>query len=244
MTGRLKKVSIVLSIAAGALIACAILFGILNATVGDGQWTLGWNDYRYDDEGYEVGSGSIPVNRITGIEIDWIDGDLQIVSCQDTYPSISERTADGSALPESAQVRWRVDEDGRLSVKYRKSSWFFGFGKRDRDKSLILRIPEKMLDGVQSIDVTVVSTDVTVTDLFADRIAVESKSGEVSLHLPDDASFSLEWTTKSGCLNSDFVLTEQNGAYTTGGDGAQISIRTASGDLNLKKKGSAAENMP
>ena len=237
MTDRMKKATIILSIVTGVLLLAAILFGVLNALIGDGQWTLGWNDYRYDDKDYEVGSGSIPTDRITGLEIDWIDGEVLIVSCQDTYPSITEESEDETELPSSAQVRWKVDENGVLSIKYRKSSWFFGFGARDRDKTLILRIPEKMIDGLQKIDVTADSTNVVITDVLAARINVESKSGEVTLQLPEDASFTLEWATKSGHLHTEFALTEQDGVYTVGSDGLCIRVTTVSADLNLKKQG-------
>lgn len=275
MTDRMKKATLIISIVAGVIVGGAILFGILNALVGKGQWTLGWNDYRYNDAGYEIGSSSIPTDRLTSVEVDWIDGKLLILPCQDTYPSITEETEDGSELPESAQVRWKVDESGKLSIKYRKSSWFFGFGRNDRNKLLIVRIPEKMMDNLQKIDVDAVSTDVVITDVRATAIEVEttsgdlsvrgcaadtwtidsvsgkielvpiatpatvdvgSVSGDVTLTLPADAGFALEWETTSGRMNSDFPLSRQEELYTTGNAAARLTVETTSGNLNLKKQ--------
>ena len=129
---KMKKVTLIASIAVGAILLGALIYGVLNALVGGGKWSTGWNDYRYDDSGFEMGEGSIPAQTLTEIEIDWLDGAVLILPCEDAYPSLTEETADGAELPDSARVRWCVEGE-KLTVKYRKSSWFFGLGKQSRN---------------------------------------------------------------------------------------------------------------
>ncbi|MBQ7346493.1 MAG: DUF4097 family beta strand repeat protein [Clostridia bacterium] len=289
MQKRLKKAAIVVGIVAGALILIAVVVGVLNALVADGKWNLGWNDYRYDESGYEIGEGSIPSETITRIELDWIDGEVEIISCQDTFISISESAE--NELPESAKVRWKVGTDGTLSIKYRKSSWFFGVGSGNRNKKLILRIPASYFEQLTAIDVDVESANVVVYDIFATDFEFESSSGslgvkdcvflrfsadtvsgklladgltsntveaesvsgsvdmkfpvspngldisttsgKVTLRLPSDASFVMDWETVSGSLAYDLPLTQTGNRYTCGGGANAFDIETVSGDLTL-----------
>ncbi len=157
----------------GGLILLAVLFGILNATVAKGKWNFGWSSYRYDETGYEIGGGTVPHNGITRIELDWIDGEVEILPCEDAYPSLTE-TANGE-LPESARLRWQVDDTGILRIKYRESSYYFS--GNNRQKKLTLRLPESMLDGLICVDLDVVSSNVMVRNIRSARMELESVSG-------------------------------------------------------------------
>ena len=253
MTKRLKKVAIIASIVAGVLIVGAIVLGVLNGLVGDGAWSFGWKDYRYDEKGYEIGSGSILSDNVTRIDVDWIDGEVQIVTCEDRYLSLTE-SADED-LPESAELRWRVDENGTLSVKYRKSSWFFGIGTSNRNKTLILRVPERLLPQLESVSVDVNTSDVTVSGLCASSFSFASKSGNLEtaycdfqqmsmetqggrlvLGMPSDAAFVLDWESKGGKLASDYAYQNEGNRYTVGEGGIQITAKSRSGDLFLVKQ--------
>ena len=232
---KIKKALIVTAIVLAALAVGGVVVGILNALVADGAWSLGWSDYRYDESGYEIGEGSIPFTDITNIEVDWVDGAVEIVPCQDTYPSISEK-ADGE-LPESAKLRWRVSEDGKtLSIKYRKSSWFFAVGSGNRNKRLTLRIPERMLAQITEIDVEADSAAVTVTDIDVQKLEISTETGNVTLKMPSDASFVLDWETEHGKLSSDFAFVQDGNRYTIGNGGHSVSVETEKGDLLLSRK--------
>ncbi len=286
-----KKIWTYVCAVIGVLVAGAIVIGILNALVADGKWSFGWRDYRYDEEGYTVGEGSISVLALDRMEVDWIDGEVEVVACQDRYPSLTE-IAEGE-LPESAQVRWRVSEDGTVSIKYRKSSWFFGVGSGNREKKLILRIPEQMMENLSLLRVEGVSTNVKVSGVRAEsfvfssvsgwlltencafetatlsgksgdvtlgadiggavsistqygKVTVESalcpnavsiatKSGDVRLVLPDDASFSFDWNEK-GSVISDMICTHEGSRYRIGDGAYSYSITSKGGDLYVVKK--------
>ena len=112
----------------GGLVLGAILLGVLNGLVGKGEWNLGWTNYRYDDSAYHKGQGTIPAPALEKIELDWIDGSVTVVICQDAYVSVSESAP--AELTEKTQLHWFVSEDGKtLSIKYRGSSSFFGTNK-------------------------------------------------------------------------------------------------------------------
>lgn len=270
MMKRMKRVTIIISIVVGVLLLGAVVFGILNATVGGGEWTLGWIDYRYDETGYRIGNGSVPSDRITKIDLDWIDGSVTVVACQDACVSLTETAEE--EIPEASRVRWHLSEDGTtLTVKYRKSSQFFGFGSAKRDKNLILRVPERFFDGL-TLNVSVDSTKVRFEGIGADVLDFESESGdvvavdcrfgnvtvetdrgkidlgltacpaaaelvtdsgEIYLRLPASASFTLDWESDGGHINSDFAYQKQNGKYVIGSGESTVRAESDGEDIFL-----------
>lgn len=250
MNKRMKKVAIVSAIVAGALILGAILLGVANALFADGAWTLGWKDYRYDEDGYTVGDGSVHAERVTAIDLDWIDGKVLIVPCDDMFISLSESAEE--ELPETAQLRWRVDADGTLSVKHRKSQWFFGLGTNN-EKELILRIPRKFFDGMQRMSIETESASVTLKDVFASTVEIKSENGNIHLEfnecphssnvktengkvtvlLSRNADVALTWQTEKGQLSYDLPITAENGRYVLGSGTNQIYVETKKGNLLL-----------
>jgi DUF4097 and DUF4098 domain-containing protein YvlB len=146
-----------------------------------------------------------------------------------------------------------VDADGVLHIKYRKSAWFFGFGEKDREKKLTLRVPKHFFDDLQQIDVEAGSATVVIRDIAAQAIEVEgssgmvdlallncpqslevsTKSGNVTLRLPDTADFYLEWESKSGTLSHDLAMRQSGSGYLCGGGKSQFDVETISGDLTV-----------
>lgn len=170
---KLKKAARVLLIVAGILIAGAVIVGVLNALIADGKWTFGWTDYRYDDTGYEIGGGTVP-GEIREIFVDWVDGEVAIEACEDTYLSLTE-TVEGE-LTESGELRWFLDGDGKLTVMYRKSSRFLSLFQ-NKDKHLIVRVPVRMMEKLGTVEVRSSNGNISVRDLRAAGIKVESEDG-------------------------------------------------------------------
>ena len=217
----------------GGLLIGAILLGILNGLVGKGEWNLGWTNYRYDDSAYKVGEGSIAAPNVESIDLDWIDGNVSVVICQDAYISITESAP--ADLTNKTRVHWSVSEDGKsLSIKYRASSSFFGANK-DKEKDLILRIPEKLLGQINTLSINAVSSNVTVSDIIVDNIDIKTASGNVELKLPEGTAFALTHETKRGGTPTiDFPVTQEGNTYVCGTDGVKINIKTNSGKVAIK----------
>ena len=217
----------------GGLLIGAILLGVLNGFVGKGEWNLGWTNYRYDDSTYKVGEGSIASPNVESIDLDWIDGNVTVVICQDAYISITESAP--ADLTDKTRVHWSVSEDGKsLSIKYRASSSFFGTSK-DKEKDLILRIPEKLLGQLNNLNINAVSSNVTVSDIIIDNIDVQTASGNVNVELPEGTAFTLTHESKRGGTPTiDFPVTQVGNTYVCGTDGIKINVQTNNGKVAIK----------
>ena len=216
----------------GGLIIAAILLGVLNGLVGKGEWNLGWTNYRYDDSTYKVGEGTIPAPAVESIDLDWIDGNVSVVICQDAYISITE--AAPAELSENTKVHWFVSEDGKtLSIKYRASSSFFGVNK-DKNKDLILRIPEKLVGQIKNLNINAVSSNVIVSNIVVDNIDVKTASGNVTIELPEATAFTLTHESRRGGTPTiDFPVTQEGNTYRSGTDGIKINVKTNSGKVTV-----------
>ena len=176
-TEQSRRAGRVLLMVIGCLLAAVLVFSILGAVSGESA--LGWQSYRYSGEGYTVGEGTVPHANITRIELDWLDGAVEIVACDDTFVSLTE-SAD-TPLAEAMKVRWRVDENGTLSIKYRKSTWFVGFGMGQANKKLTLRIPKSMFASIETLAVEATSADVAVSDLSLSHLSAVLGAGNLKL---------------------------------------------------------------
>ena len=245
---KLKKALKIVGITAAGLMLAAVLVGVLNAVIAGGKWQFGWTDYRYDDRGYKAGEGSVMGDDITAIDIDWIDGCVEVVICQDRYISLSEQSDE--ALTEEGKLHYRVSADGKtLSVKYRASSWYFG-NSQNKNKKLTVRIPEHMLESGQlkSLKIKTVSGEVRVDAkpvsvpeegedpivLALEKLSVETKSGDVRLILSKETPFSLKFESKKEQKPSiSFEYEKKNGKYVFGGGGMNVTVVTEKGKLNV-----------
>lgn len=226
-----KKALAIIGIVAGALVLLTVVIGILNALVADGGWHFGWESYRYNEEGYQEGGASVPSLDVTTIDIDWLDGSVTILPCDDKYISLSERSREG--LEEGQTLRWCLSEDGRtLTVKYRKSSWFLS-ASVDRSKELVLRIPKGLLEELNVLKVKTDRGTVSVSGVEAANIEIRTERGDVFLSYDKDSSFSLQWEGEKGRLVSDLPLTEENGAYRYGDGESKVCVTSKWGDLMI-----------
>ena len=225
-----KKIIKYAAFIVGGLILGAILLGVLNGLIGKGEWNLGWTNYRYDDSAYRTGEGTIPAPALEKIEVDWIDGSVTVVICQDAYVSVSESAP--ADLTEKTQLHWFVSEDGKtLSIKYRGSSSFWGTTK-DKEKDLILRIPEKLLGQLQTLSINAVSSNVTISNILVDNMDVKTASGNVTIELPEATAFTLTHESRRGGTPTiDFPVTQEGNTYVSGTDGIKINVTTNSGKV-------------
>lgn len=252
---KLKKPLLITLAVAGALALLAVLLGVLNAVLGNGEWTFFWKTYRYDDTGYTVGDGTVYSDTLKHLDVDWIDGSVEIVVCQDFYPSVSERiTGD---VTESRRMRFLVSEDGStLSVKYRAPSSFL-VGSEDKPKDLILRIPERMLSGMEELCVKTASAEISVDAIpfktvriegntgriglginaDTERVSVAAGSADVTLFVDDAPSLTLRYTTERGGVPMLDVPFERVGeTFVCGAGEVSVDVETVSGELTVKKK--------
>lgn len=246
----LKPLWLILIIMA-SLVLFTVVLGALNATVGDGNWSIGWQTYRYNDAGYSVGGGTVYAESITAVELDWLLGSVKvIVSEDDAYVSISE--SGETPLAESAQVHWCVRADGTLEIRHRASGSFMASSLQE--KELILRVPASMAQSFTDMDLLVVRGALLVQGITSEEIDIETRAasvtldgcdwkeldiqagrGDVRMTLPEDASFRLECTALRGELLSDFELQKVGEEYLHGTGGKEINVKANRGNVTLKK---------
>ncbi len=248
-----KRILGIVLIVLCALVGLAILLGAVNGLLG-GEWTFGWTVYRYDDTGFEIGSGTVPTNVLEAVDIDWIDGRVNVVVCDDFRPSVTETS--GNDLTEDSRMRWHLDEEGkRLTIKYRKPSSFLGSGE-NKQKDLVVRIPARMFEGLNLLSVNAVSSEVTVEEIPFDtvkitsgsgavflclhplskNVSVESKKGDVVLLSTDVPSLSIFYETKRGASPIlDFFFEEKNGRLVSGDGYTFVDVATERGRLTVKR---------
>lgn len=64
-------------------------------------------------------------------------------------------------------------------------------------------------------------------------LKAETTSGDISLYLPDDADFTLDFSSVSGTLRSKLTVEEQGGSYIRGDGIARFAVTSSSGNLQL-----------
>lgn len=74
-----------------------------------------------------------------------------------------------------------------------------------------------------------------VENLSTQRISAASVSGDITMSLPYDLGFTLDYSTVSGDLDltSAFDLNMQSGKYVCNGGGCEIAVETVSGNLEI-----------
>lgn len=187
--------------------------------------------YTYSDhERYSAGSGQI-ADTVKKIDISWIDGKVNFEYHDGKDIMISETAA--ATLDATTTMHWLVDGD-TLYVKYAASGFKTG---KNLKKVLSVRLP----DGIELENVTmnVVSTVVQMGELDAERINIQTVSGnaegsfkqtdEVMIHtVSGDVSISAEQvkrvsvSTVSGNAACRFVTMPET-----------ISIDSVSGNATL-----------
>ena len=229
----MKKATVIVGIVVGALLLGAVALGVLNAVFAGGAWSFGWNDYTYDDSGYSVGEGTLYATELTHIDLDWVDGRVEILACEDRYPSLSETCP--NELTQESLVHWRISEDGKtLSVKYRASSKFFGSGE-NKNKNLILRVPKAMLGDLKQVSVHSVTASVVLSGISAERLEISSSSGVLLLDNCKAKNVSL--SSVSGQIDASFEnVPESIVTDNVGGETALAIPRDAGFSLGFETK--------
>ncbi len=136
---------------------------------------LNLGGFTYEDAGeYSVGDASVEA-VVTELEINWLEGDVTVIPSETDQISVSENyTGENDDL----RLRWRV-EDGKLTVQYRKSTWF-GTSRSVR-KDLTVAIPSAMLEAMDEVEITTVSGGVSYTG-NADELTLDAVAGDFTVN--------------------------------------------------------------
>ena len=179
-----------------------------------------------------TGSGSIDMNQIENIEIEWVSGSVDVTIVPETESKISFRETNGEEHPMVHEIKGKT-----LVIRFTKPSVNLSFGNLNTpDKDLKVEIPANWL--CRSLDISAVSADVTVLLPNARDVEVENGSGKTELRLENSNNVSVE--TVSGEVSfigqcDEFECNSVSGdcdvfLYE---DAKEITLESVSGDLTV-----------
>ena len=150
-----------------ALIVCLLV-------VGACAWYMfGWSSgmtYANADK-YTAGNATV-TGSVNNLFIDWTEGSVKIEYHKGSGVIVSETAS--RALSEEEQLRWWLDGD-TLRIRYARPN----FRVTSRlNKALTVSLPEGTV--LKAADIGATSADITVPDLTADEIRLDSTSGDIT----------------------------------------------------------------
>ena len=173
---------------------------------------------------------TVPADGITGLDLSWTSGDV----------TVQPWSGDSIRLEEDSEVE--LTEDYRLLYTVEGGELKLRFdGQPNRNvtwrKILIVWLPEALAESLAKLDAATVSAEVTVLDLTAAELDIETVSGGVYAR---GGFGELDFSTVSGDMtletNETFRLdaeTTSGSAYLSGTFG-ELDFSTVSGDMTLE----------
>lgn len=166
-----------------------------------GDWSLGIIGVTYKNSAlYNVGGGTV-TDEFQSIKVNWTNGKINIESYDGEDTVISET----EVAEEENKLRWRV-EDGVLKIQQMAAGMRFGLKKTPK-KTLTVKIPSNVAEGLKAVTSDSVSAEVTITDISAsDKIEIDTVSG--GANLKNIKTEKLDIDTVSGSIKAAGEFTE------------------------------------
>lgn len=197
------------------------------------------NDFRFsgisssyvyaDAERYTAGGGKI-TDTVEKIDLSWIDGEVDVAYHDGDGIVISEKAGN---LDEDKQLHWLVEDD-TLYIKYAASG-----ARMDRNlnKALSVKLPKEIK--LDNVIMNVVSSDVQVHELSAEKISIHTVSGDAEGLFTQADEVSVN--TVSGTVSMSAKQVDAVAVSTVSGNAAfrfetapkKVSIDSVSGDATL-----------
>ena len=201
-------------------------------------------------ECYSVGNATImqPVNKIS---IDWVAGAVSIQYSNDNSFRIREES--DSTLTDSLRMRYYIDEDGELEIKFCQNGNYRNGRLVNINKRLVVEVPHEaslddvnidMVDGLINYDsvwchelnLDVVNVATTVwTPTLPDEINVDAVKATLRLFVANTAGVTLEMDGIKTSLDSKLPVRKE-GKKTVIGDGhCRVDIDAVSSEVYINK---------
>lgn len=185
------------------------------------------------DEGFTVGQLRVEPLSLKAIEVEWMTGNCQILVHDSEELYVYEETTETNA---DNRMRWKL-EDGKLTVRFRKPRLF------DKavsyEKTLYLYLPRHLLNGIQSVNVTSISSHLTAKDLKAETLRLNTVSGDltaVGLSCDEGEVVSVSGDVMvTGCRADVLTVGNTSGNVQLNASNAiaALSVSTVSGDQDV-----------
>lgn len=166
-----------------------------------GDWSLGTIGVTYKNSVlYNVGGGTV-TDEFQSIKVNWTNGKINIEAYDGEDTVISET----EVAEKENKLRWRV-EDGVLKIQQMAAGMRFGL-KQTPKKTLTVKIPSNVAEGLKAVTSDSVSAEVTITGISAsDKIEIDTVSG--GANLKNIKTEKLDIDTVSGSIKATGEFTE------------------------------------
>lgn len=166
-----------------------------------GDWSLGGIGVTYKNSAlYNVGGGTV-TDEFQSIKVNWTNGKINIEAYDGEDTVISET----EVAEKENKLRWRV-EDGVLKIQQMAAGMRFGL-KQTPKKTLTVKIPSNVAEGLKAVTSDSVSAEVTITGISAsDKIEIDTVSG--GANLKNIRTEKLDIDTVSGSIKAAGEFTE------------------------------------
>lgn len=166
-----------------------------------GDWSLGTIGVTYKNSAlYNVGGGTV-TDEFQSIKVNWTNGKINIEAYDGEDTVISET----EVAEKENKLRWRV-EDGVLKIQQMAAGMRFGL-KQTPKKTLTVKIPSNVAEGLKAVTSDSVSAEVTITGISAsDKIEIDTVSG--GANLKNIKTEKLDIDTVSGSIKATGEFTE------------------------------------
>ncbi len=166
-----------------------------------GDWSSGIMGVTYKNSAlYNVGGGTV-TDEFQSIKVNWTNGKINIEAYDGEDTVISET----EVAEKENKLRWRV-EDGVLKIQQMAAGMRFGL-KQTPKKTLTVKIPSNVAEGLKAVTSDSVSAEVTITGISAsDKIEIDTVSG--GANLKNIKTEKLDIDTVSGSIKAAGEFTE------------------------------------
>lgn len=166
-----------------------------------GDWSLGAMGVTYKNSAlYNVGGGTV-TDEFQSIKVNWTNGKINIEAYDGEDTVISET----EVAEKENKLRWRV-EDGVLKIQQMAAGMRLGLKKTPK-KTLTVKIPSNVAEGLKAVTSDSVSAEVTITGISAsDKIEIDTVSG--GANLKNIKTEKLDIDTVSGSIKAAGEFTE------------------------------------
>ena len=166
-----------------------------------GDWSLGAMGVTYKNSAlYNVGGGTV-TDEFQSIKVNWTNGKINIEAYDGEDTVISET----EVAEKENKLRWRVEDDV-LKIQQMAAGMRFGL-KQTPKKTLTVKIPSNVAEGLKAVTSDSVSAEVTITGISAsDKIEIDTVSG--GANLKNIKTEKLDIDTVSGSIKATGEFTE------------------------------------
>lgn len=224
------------------LLVVILILGIRGSfrNIGFDNFSIGFNSsVQYSDaDKYQPGNAEIDGDEIRSLEVNWVDGTINVEVYDGDTVQVSEKSR--KELEESNQLHY-YNKDGRLMIQYRKAqkNWI-SFGNNLR-KELTIKIPAKTAEAMGEIRIDTVSSDTKIRGICADRMKLDSTSGDFALTKCRMSELDMDST--SGSLKGEALTVDDkmdtdttSGEVDAEGSFGSVEADTVSGDIMVDSK--------